>query len=59
VLRQRGLRVYGSGQDLTIQPKLMVTGEVTETYDVILVSVKAAALDRAIEDSRRRWGRTR
>ncbi|QUQ62367.1 ketopantoate reductase family protein [Kutzneria sp. CA-103260] len=50
VLRQRGLRVHGAGQDLTIQPKLLVTGEITETYDVILVSVKASGLEQAIED---------
>lgn len=50
VLRERGLRVHGAGQDLVIQPKLLVTGEITETYDAILVSVKATALDAAIED---------
>jgi 2-dehydropantoate 2-reductase len=50
LLRERGLRVHGGGQDLVIEPKLLVTGEITETYDAILVSVKAAGLDRAIED---------
>lgn len=50
ILRERGLRVHGGGQDTTVQPKLVVTGEITETYDAILVSVKASGLDRAIED---------
>ena len=50
LLRERGLRVHGAGQDLVIEPKLLVTGEIDETYDVILVSVKAAGIDRAIED---------
>ena len=50
LLRERGLRVHGAGQDLVIEPKLLVTGENDETYDVILVSVKAAGIDRAIED---------
>jgi 2-dehydropantoate 2-reductase len=50
LLRERGLRVHGGGQDSVITPKVLVTGEITETYDVILVSVKAAGLERAIED---------
>ena len=50
LLRERGLRVHGAGQDLVIEPKLLVAGEIDETYDVILVSVKAAGIDRAIED---------
>lgn len=50
ILRERGLRVHGGGQDTSIQPKILVTGEITETYDAILVSVKATGLDRAIED---------
>ncbi|WP_043724227.1 ketopantoate reductase family protein [Kutzneria sp. 744] len=50
LLRERGLRVHGAGQDFAIQPKVLVTGEITETYDVILVSVKAVSLESAIED---------
>lgn len=50
LLRERGLRVHGAGQDLVIRPKVLVTGEIAETYDVILVSVKAAGLEQAIED---------
>ena len=50
LLRERGLRVHGAGQDLLVRPKLLVTGEITETYDAILVSVKATGLERAIED---------
>lgn len=50
LLRERGLRVHGAGEDRVIEPKLLVTGEIAETYDVILVSVKATGLERAIED---------
>ncbi|MFC0545757.1 ketopantoate reductase family protein [Kutzneria chonburiensis] len=50
LLRERGLRVHGAGQDFVITPKVLVTGEIAETFDVILVSVKAAGLEQAIED---------
>jgi 2-dehydropantoate 2-reductase len=50
LLRERGLRVHGTGQDFVIKPQVLVTGEITETYDVVLVSVKAAGLDQAVED---------
>ena len=50
LLRERGLRVHGAGQDAVVKPTVLVTGEITETYDVILVSVKAAGLEQAIED---------
>jgi 2-dehydropantoate 2-reductase len=50
LLRERGLRVHGAGQDVTIRPQVLVTGEIGETYDVVLVSVKATGLEQAIED---------
>lgn len=65
LLRERGLRVHGAvpdsagldlagpdlaGQDFVLRPKVLVTGEIAETYDVILVSVKAAGLEQAVED---------
>jgi 2-dehydropantoate 2-reductase len=50
LLRERGLRVHGAGQDFVIKPQVLVTGEIAEPYDVVLVSVKAAGLDQAIED---------
>jgi 2-dehydropantoate 2-reductase len=50
VLRERGLRVHGRGQDAAVQPKLLVTGGIEETYDLVLVSVKASGLEQAVED---------
>jgi 2-dehydropantoate 2-reductase len=50
VLRKRGLRITGVGEDTVLTPKLLVTGEIAERFDIVLVSVKAAGLDRAIED---------
>ncbi|MFF0087275.1 ketopantoate reductase family protein [Streptomyces canus] len=49
-LRERGLRITGCGEDTVLAPKLLVTGEVTERFDIVLVTVKATGLDQAIED---------
>jgi len=53
-LRERGLRIVGSeagayaGQAL--RPSLVLAGELAEPADVVLLSVKATALDQAIAD---------
>jgi 2-dehydropantoate 2-reductase len=53
-LRERGLRIVGPGAEADpaqpVQPKLVTAGELTEPADVVLVSVKATALDQAIAD---------
>jgi 2-dehydropantoate 2-reductase len=53
-LRERGLRIVGPGVHAdakqVIQPKLIMAGQLTEPADVVLLSVKATALDGAIAD---------
>ena len=53
-LRQRGLRIVrpGAGADAgqTVRPNLVMAGELTEPADVVLLTVKATALDHAIAD---------
>jgi 2-dehydropantoate 2-reductase len=50
VLRERGLRIVGLGESTRIVPKLVTAAELGRTYDVVLLSVKATALDRALDD---------
>jgi 2-dehydropantoate 2-reductase len=53
-LRERGLRIVGpgagadAGQEL--RPNLVMAGELTAPADIVLLSVKATALDHAIAD---------
>jgi 2-dehydropantoate 2-reductase len=49
-LRAHGLQITGVLGDLTLQPQLTVTGEIASTYDLILLGVKAYALEAAIDD---------
>lgn len=49
-LRARGLRVVGLGREERIEPKLVTAAEVTHPYDVVLLTVKASALDQAMDD---------
>jgi 2-dehydropantoate 2-reductase len=49
-LRERGLRIIGLGESTRIVPKLVTAPELRGTYDVVLLSVKATALDQALED---------
>ena len=53
-LRERGLRIVGPGAAAdarqVVRPNLVVAGELTEPADVVLLSVKATALDQAIAD---------
>jgi 2-dehydropantoate 2-reductase len=50
VLRARGLRVVGLGRDERIEPKLVTAGEIDHPYDVVLLTVKATALQQALDD---------
>lgn len=50
VLRERGLRLTGSGEDEVLTPRLVTADEITGPYDLVLLSVKSTALERAVED---------
>jgi 2-dehydropantoate 2-reductase len=53
-LRERGLRIVGPGAGAeagqVVRPNLVMAGELTEPADVVLLSVKATALEAAIAD---------
>lgn len=50
VLRERGLRIIGLGEEETLTPRLVTADELGGPYDLVLLSVKATALDRALDD---------
>ncbi|NUS56802.1 MAG: 2-dehydropantoate 2-reductase [Streptomycetaceae bacterium] len=50
VLRERGLRIVGTGPDIVVTPKLVTASEVDGPYDLVLLSVKATALTSALKD---------
>ncbi|WP_327130835.1 ketopantoate reductase family protein [Streptomyces sp. NBC_01343] len=49
-LRERGLRVTGLGEDLALTPELVTADALSRPYDLVLLSVKSTALDRAAKD---------
>ncbi|MFD8413658.1 ketopantoate reductase family protein [Streptomyces sp. NPDC059650] len=49
-LRARGLRVTGLGEETALEPRLVTADELAQTYDLVLLSVKSTALDRAAKD---------
>jgi 2-dehydropantoate 2-reductase len=49
-LRRDGLKVLSPHGDLTLAPRLVTTGTVSSTYDLVLLSVKAYALEAALAD---------
>lgn len=49
-LRERGLRVVGLGREERIEPKLVTAADIDHPYDVVLLTVKATALDQALTD---------
>jgi 2-dehydropantoate 2-reductase len=49
-LRETGLQVVSPHGDFTVQPKLVLASELNETFDLVLLTVKAFALASAIED---------
>lgn len=50
VLRERGLRITGLGEEETLTPRLVTADELSGPYDLVLLSVKATALDGALDD---------
>jgi 2-dehydropantoate 2-reductase len=49
-LQKDGLVILSPHGDLTLKPQTITSNEIRHHYDVILVSVKAQALDQAIKD---------
>ncbi len=49
-LRERGLRITGRDADQVVTPRLVTAGRLTGHADVVLVSVKASALEAAVTD---------
>ncbi len=50
VLRERGLRVTGFGGDARIEPQLIGAAQINRRYDTVLLTVKATALQQALDD---------
>jgi 2-dehydropantoate 2-reductase len=49
-LRSEGLRIVSPHGDLTLQPQTITAKELDGPFDLVFLSVKAQALDQAIED---------
>jgi 2-dehydropantoate 2-reductase len=49
-LQQEGLRIVSPHGDLTLKPRIITADQIQSPFDLILVSVKAQALDHAIAD---------
>ncbi|HEY4065283.1 MAG TPA: 2-dehydropantoate 2-reductase [Burkholderiaceae bacterium] len=49
-LREHGLQIVSPHGDATLRPPLLTADQIASTFDLVLVSVKAYALERAIED---------
>jgi 2-dehydropantoate 2-reductase len=50
-LRADGVQIVGAGEDFTLaQPQLIAAADVKTPYDVVLLAVKAFALDAALDD---------
>lgn len=49
-LRARGLRITGMGTRETITPQVVTADAITAPYDVVLLAVKATALEQALND---------
>jgi 2-dehydropantoate 2-reductase len=50
LLRERGLRITGLGEDTVLEPPLAETGTLDRAYDLVLLAVKATGLTAAIDD---------
>jgi len=50
-LRQSGLRLVSPHGDATITPRAIVTGELRERFDAVLLTVKAWSLPEALDDA--------
>jgi len=50
VLRERGLRIVGMGEQTVLEPKLVSAAELTAPFDLVVLTVKEAGLASAIDD---------
>lgn len=50
VLRERGLRLIDAGGEERIDPRLVTASELDRPFDIVLLSVKAMALQQALDD---------
>ena len=58
-LGQDGLRIISPHGDAVLTPKLISAGEIDTSYDLVFLSVKAYALEVAMDDFAAPWGRGR
>jgi 2-dehydropantoate 2-reductase len=49
-LRADGLQIVSPNGDVTLQPQLVTAGHIAAAYDVVLLAVKAFALESALDD---------
>jgi 2-dehydropantoate 2-reductase len=49
-LRTDGLRIVSPHGDVTLAPQVVTAGEISSAYDVVLLTVKAYALESALDD---------
>lgn len=49
-IEANGLRIVSPHGDVTLQPKLVTAGQLTEPFDAVLLTVKAFALEPALDD---------
>ncbi|HEY5754310.1 MAG TPA: ketopantoate reductase family protein [Steroidobacter sp.] len=49
-LRERGLQIVSASGDLTLAPKVLTANQLDSPFDLVLLTVKAYALDQAILD---------
>ncbi|GAA2025322.1 ketopantoate reductase family protein [Catenulispora yoronensis] len=50
VLRERGLRIVGLGEQTVLEPEVVLAGEIEGPYDLILLTVKESGLAAAVDD---------
>jgi 2-dehydropantoate 2-reductase len=49
-LRKDGLRIVSPHRDVTVEPKLVMAGQIDRAFDAVLLTVKAYSLDAALDD---------
>src|SRR5271163_4324195 len=49
-LRANGLQIVSPHGDVTIKPQLVTAGKIGSPFDAVLLTVKAFALDAALDD---------
>jgi 2-dehydropantoate 2-reductase len=57
-LHQNGLVIVSSHGDVTLAPKTILASEIIEPFDIVILAVKAYALDQALQDMKPAVGPT-